>query len=101
MANTAQTYINAFMYCRMKTCAILTHHLIHEPPRHVIATNRPLGQRVYGHGLHLRAVSEGVRPVIEARVTYLCVWVREREGQRERESESRRACMNRTCVYRR
>ena len=66
------------IHTSLQTCAILTHHFIHEPPRHIVATNRPLGQRVYGHVLHLRAVirvREGVRPVIEARATYLCVCV--------------------------
>jgi len=80
----------------MQTCAICTHHLIHEPPRHIVAPNRLLGHGVYGHALVHRAVmrvSEGVSPVIEARVTYLCVCVRERESQR--------ACIHRTCVYRR
>jgi hypothetical protein len=67
----------------MQTCAICTHHLIHEPPRHIVAPNRLLGHGVYGHTLCHRAVmrvSEGVSPVIEARVTYLCVRERERQS---------------------
>ena len=58
----------------------LTHHLIPKVPRHIVAPNRPLRQRVYGYVLHFLAVirvSEGVRPMIEARIAnYLaCVAV--------------------------